>query len=128
MSKFAREVAVIALTPTADHSTNKGFLVKLSAGSAALNDSATVSAFGVILDGETTAGKDSVGVLGGNLGTVKLKASGAIAQGALVKQAADGSVVTDAAGARVVVGKALEAAAAGELFEAIVFNPVVLAA
>ncbi len=125
MSKFAREEAVLALTPTADHSAKRGYLVKNSSGSAALNDSATVPAMAVILDGEPTTGKDSVALLRGGVPPVKLKASGTIAKFDLVQQAADGTVVTDAGtGARVLVAVAMEAAAAGELFEAAVFAPL----
>lgn len=124
MSRFTKDVAVLALVAAADHSAKRGFLVKLSSGQAALNDSASVPAFGVILDGEKAGGMDSVGVLGGNLGTVKLKAGGAITQGSKLQQKSDGTVVVDdGATARVIVGEALEDAADTELFEAITCFP-----
>jgi hypothetical protein len=124
-AKFTKEVAVIALIASADLSTKRGYLCKLATGQAALNDSATVPAFGVILDGEASGGMVSVGVLGGNLGTVKLKAGGAITQGAKLQQKSDGTVIVDDGGttARVIVGIALEAAADTELFEAITCFP-----
>jgi hypothetical protein len=123
-AKFTKEVAVLALVAAADLSEKRGFLAKLSSGQAALNDSASVPAFGVILDGETTGGMVSVGVLGGNLGTVKLKAGGTITLGAKLQQKSDGTVIVDdAATARVIVGIALEAAVVDELFEAIVCFP-----
>jgi hypothetical protein len=125
-AKFVKDLAIIAMTPTADHSAKKGFLVVNSSGSAALNASATVAALGVILDGETTTGKDSIGLLGGNLGTVKLKAGGNITLFAKLQQKNDGTVVVDAgSGARVLVGLALEAAATDEIFEAMVFYPII---
>ncbi len=128
-AKFVKDLAIIAMTPTADHSTNKGYLVKNSSGSAALNDSATAAALGVILDGEPTTGKDSIALLGGNLGTVKLKAGGTITAFSLLAQKNDGTVIVDAGtGARVVMGRALEAAVSTEIFEAMVFFPVVYAA
>ena len=128
MSRFTKDVAVIALTPTADHSTKRGYLVKNSSGSAALNDSGTVPALGVILDGEPTTGKDSIGILGGNLGTVKAKLGGTVAFGALIQQKNDGTVITDAGtGARVVVGRCLEGGVVDELVECVFFPPVVYA-
>jgi hypothetical protein len=124
-AKFVKDLAVIALVAAADHSAKKGFLVKFSSGQAALNDSATVPAFGVILDGEAQGGQDSIGVLGGNLGTVKLKAGGNITLGATLMQKNDGTVVVEnTAIARAIVGIALEAAATDELFEAVVISPI----
>lgn len=125
-AKFVKDLAVITLQPAGseDHSAKKGYLVKLSSGKAALNDSATVPAFGVILDGEANGGVDGIGVLGGNLGTVKLKAGGAITFGARLMQKNDGTVVVEnTAVARVVMAIALEAAADTELFEAMVIAP-----
>jgi len=124
---FKRISAVVALIAIADHSDKAGHLVKLDGGKAAINDSATAEAYGVLLDGEEEGGSDSVAILGGNIGTVKFKAGGAITQGARLAQKNDGTVIVDpAAGDRVIVGKALEAAAEGELFEGIGVFPIVI--
>ena len=111
-----------------DYSGKEGYLVKAAAGVDALNDSKTVPAFGVILNGEVAAKNSSVGILGALGGSVRLKAGGAIKQFDRLEQKNDGTVVTDeAAGtARVVVGVALEDAAAGDLFEAATLAPVIL--
>jgi hypothetical protein len=76
---------------------------------------------GVITDEATTAGDlVNVALLGARPGTVRMVASAAIAQGALLEPAANGRVQTLGAGAGThhVVGRALDAAAAaGEVIE-----------
>ncbi len=127
-AKYVKDLAIISMAPTADHSALKGYLVTNSSGSAAVNTSTTVQALGVILDGEAVGGRDAIAILGGNHGTVKLKAGGTVAAFALVQQKNDGTVITDAGtGARVVVGQALEAAVLNELFEAMIIFPSVRA-
>jgi len=126
-SLFANESAVVPVTGV-DYRGKEGYLLKAAAGVHAVNDSKTVPAFGVVLDGADDDKQSSVGILGALPGTVRLKAGGAIAQFQRLEQKNDGTVVADeAAGtARVVVGVALEAAAAGDLFEAATFEPVIL--
>jgi hypothetical protein len=114
-SLFARANAVIPVTGV-DFTGKEGYLMKNAAGAPALNDSATVPAVAVILDGGTDEQDTSVGILGATP-PVRMKSSGAIGLFDEVAQAADGTVVTDPkAGTRVIVGTALEAAAAGDLF------------
>jgi hypothetical protein len=76
---------------------------------------------GVITDEATAAGDAvSVSLLGSSRGTVRMVASAAIVQGALVEPAASGRVATLGAGAGThhVVGRALDAAsAAGDVIE-----------
>lgn len=133
-SKKYRLDGVLPQTPAADYSAKKGYLVTLAAGVATISASATVAAKGVILEGNDTAAgyateTVSIGILGNINGSIPMRASGAIAAGAFVQQAADGTVVTDAGAgnARVVVGVAAEAAVAGENFEVFPITPVVLA-
>lgn len=122
-----REAPILPITGV-DYRGKEGYLVKAAAGVHALNDSKTVPAFGVILDGADDDKDSAVGILGAVPGSVRLKAGGAIAKFDRLEQKNDGTVVADeAAGtARVVVGVALEAAAAGDLFEAITLAPVIL--
>lgn len=124
---LTREIAIVPVTGV-NYTDKEGYLVKAAAGVHALNDSKTVPAFGVVLDGAAAAKDSSVGVLGALSGTVRLKAGGAIAKYDRLEQKNDGTVVTDegAGTARVVVGVALEAAAAGDLFEAATLAPVIL--
>jgi len=124
---LARENTIILVTGV-DYTDKEGYLVKAAAGVDALNDSKTVPAFGVILDGAAAAKNSSVGILGALSGSVRLKAGGAIKQFDRLEQKNDGTVVSDegAGTARVVVGVALEDAAAGDLFEAATLAPVIL--
>jgi len=113
--------AILALTPTADHSDKEGYFVKNSSGSAALVTATTDVPIGVIVDGEDTAGKDSVAICGGFAGTVYVKLSGTVAQFANLQLAADGSCITDAGtGARTIVGRTMQAGVSGDLVEAVV--------
>lgn len=115
---MAQDNAIISQTPSATHVDKEGYLVTMASGTATISSSATVPATGVILEGNDTDGKSSIGILGALAGLVRLKTSGAITEGARVQQAADGTVVTDAGtGARVVVGVCVESggAASGDL-------------
>ena len=125
MSLLARETPVFPMTPAADYSDYRGYLVTFASDTCTLTTSASVVAAGVILDGEPTSGKCSVIALGAGE-SVKMKAGGAITQGALVQQHTDGTVITDATtGARVIVGRAMETAASGELIEVAMLGPIV---
>jgi hypothetical protein len=126
---LARSNAIIQQTPSATHVDKEGYLVTMSAGTATISSSATVPATGVILEGNATTGKSSIGILGALPGTVRMKTSGAIVEGARVQQAADGTIVTDAgSGGRVVVGILVEpgGAASGDLAEVAPITPQVL--
>jgi hypothetical protein len=78
----------------------------------------------VVLDGDTTSGKSTIGLLGAMNGTALVKTSGAITAGALVAQSTDGTVVTDpGTGGRVIVGVALQTAVSGDLIEVALRTP-----
>lgn len=129
MSLKLRESAIRSLTPAADYSGKKGYLVTDDGTTATLSASATVPATGIILEpGKDANSKITVGTLGAIEGTVPFKTSGVIAAGARVQQAADGTVVTDAGPgtARVVVGQAYEVAASGDIIEVAPFTPMIL--
>jgi hypothetical protein len=121
--------AILSLKPTADHTEKDGHFVKHAGGEAALVSNAADVPIGVILDGETVDGRDSVAIAGGFAGTCLVKLSGNVAVFADLQLAADGSVVTDSgAGARVIVAKAMQAGTNGELIEAVIFKPIVIEA
>lgn len=128
-----REDGIISLTPAADYTAKRGYLVTHDGSTATVSASATTRAQGVILDGNQTAAgyateKVPVALLGAYKGTLLMCAGGAISAGAWVQQDTDGQVVTDAGtGSRVIVGQALEAAtAAGDLIEVAPIAPLPL--
>lgn len=124
---FARENAIIPLTPAADQSAKEGYLVDIASNTATVSSSATTPARGVIMDGSPTTGKSHVGILGALKGTVRMKITGAVTKGDRLQQAADGSLVTDAAaGARVLVGVALESGVSGDLIEVATHAPLTM--
>lgn len=118
--------AVLSLVPNETHVDKEGYLVRVASGKAALSASATVEADGVILDGEATTGKSSVALLGGNIGLIRMKLTGAVSQGGRLIQHTDGTVKADTAtGARVVVAKAIEDGVDGELVAVLPCTPIV---
>jgi hypothetical protein len=125
-SLYARGNAIVPFTPSASHEDKEGYLVDLAGDVATISASAALPAKGVILEGQDVNGVSSIGILGGLAAPVRLRASGIIAKGAEVQQAGDGTVVTDAGNgnARLIVGVALEAAVAGQLFDAVAHKPV----
>ena len=126
-SLFKRTAAITPMTPNEDHTGKEGYLVKYSSGKAAINDSATVPALGVILDGEATTGRSSIGWLGALSGTVRMRAGAAVTAGSLVIQINDGTIKDDTgSGGRVVVGRAVESGVAGENLEVVPCTPLTL--
>lgn len=124
-SLYARGNAIIPFTPSATHQDKEGYLVDLAGDTATISSSASTPAKGVILEGHPTTGVSSIGILGGLAAPVRLRAGGTIAKGDEVQQGADGRVLTDAAaGARLIVAVALEAAVAGQLFDAVTFKQI----
>jgi len=130
MSRQYRSDGIVSRTPAADYTTKRGYLGSSSAGTFTISSSATTKVTGVILDGnQTTANyateKISVGILGATAGTVPMRLSGTVVEGAFVQQSTDGTVVTDAgSGARVLVGVALESGGTGENIEVAPITPV----
>lgn len=112
-----------------DFSDKEGYLVKTSAGVPAVNDSATVPATMVCLEGNVAAKNSTLAVLGATP-PVRLKASGADGKKYdRLKQVDDGTVEKDdAAGARVVVAVALEDYVADQLVLAQPITPDVYSA
>lgn len=125
---LASTTAILALTGV-DLSAKEGYLIKFDgAGTHAVNDSATVPAVGVVLEGNVAAKDSSVAILGAQSGQVRMVAGGAIFKGDRVMQKNDGTVVVDAGPgtARVVVGVAMENAAAGDEFLVSPISPMIL--
>lgn len=119
-----KDNAIVAITPATDHSAKEGYFVENSSGSCEVSNAATDLPLGVIVDGETTSGKDSVALMNFK-GTVHVKLGGNVAKHAKLQLSTDGTVVTDAtSGARVLVAQALEAGSTGDLIEAALYGPI----
>lgn len=102
------------VTFTAAAAIVKGDILKFSSGKVTPTTAATDLAIGVAVDGAASGEIVPVAILGNKIGTVLVKAGGAVSQGAQI--AADGTAT--AAATDVIVGIALEAAAAsGDLIE-----------
>jgi len=113
---LTRDAAIFALTPAADQTGKEGYAVKIVAGEAAIS-TAHNGNFGVILDGETTAGKSTVASMAGASGTVKVKLSGTVALGDKLMIHTDGTWKAHTS-TNNVSGMAMEAGTSTELVEA----------
>ena len=117
----AREILIVALTPTADHTGKEGYAVKNSSGSAALGAAVTDVPIGVITEGSTTAGKSSVALCGYH-GSVKLKlgsSPGSVVAFSKLEMSTDGTAnLARGTTGRIVYAIALESGSANELIEA----------
>lgn len=128
MNTLVKETAVLALQPAADHTGKEGYFVEFSSGQASVSNSATDEVIGVIIDGETTAGRSSIALCGAFAGIVKVKLNNASAsQGDFLVLHTDGTVKTDpGTGGRCRVARALEGGAANELINAVLMHPLAL--
>jgi len=125
--EIVRNQALIPLTPAADHSEKAGYFCEIdSDGKAAVVSAATTLPLGVIVEGQTTDGLDTVACSNFG-GTVLVKLEGAVSAGDRLELTADGDVIEDSgSGARVIVAQALEDGAATELIEAVLISPIAL--
>ncbi len=100
-------------TFVADGAIAKGDVVAFNSGKAKKNTTATAVAFGVALDSAADGDRVPVAILGSYTGTVQVKATAAVAQGAHVDAAGGAGAAND-----MIVGVALTAAAAsGDMIE-----------
>jgi hypothetical protein len=128
-AQFKRNVAVIPMTPNEDHTGKEGYAVKVSSGKAALVTGDTDTPLGVILDGETTAGKSAVAVADACAGTVRVKLDatpGTVAIGTYLTITSTGTFKA-AVSTKTQCARALESGAANELIEAVLHRPVAAA-
>lgn len=130
MNSLVKNRALLALTPYADQTLKEGYAVKAqSDGTVAVVSSTTDVPFGVLVDGGATTGKSTVAIAaGGFAGTVRVKlgsSPGTVLMGTNLQVNADGTAKADAlTGTRVVFAQAMEAGAANELIEAVLFKPL----
>lgn len=120
---IARNNAIIQVTPSADHTGKEGYAVKFTNGEAVLCSANTDSPQGIILEGSTTDGEDSIAIIAGGLAaTVKVKLSsspGTVNLGTLLEIVAGGTWKADAGTSGTVAAMALESGTADELIEAV---------
>lgn len=118
----ARENAIIPITPAADHSGKEGYAVTTNGTTCAIVSSNASSAFGVIVRGYPTTGKDSVAAFSSGIPVkVKLAASaGTVVLGTKLKVHTDGTFAASDLGVGDVIGAiALEDGANNELIDAV---------
>lgn len=119
---------IVPMTPGADHSEKEGYFVVGSAGKPIVAPNATDKPIGLILDGESTSGKDAVAILGALSGTALVKLGGAATKLSHGQLVAGGTVQNDTgAGARVLVCVFLEDGVTDELVEAAIITPIPIA-
>jgi hypothetical protein len=90
---LTRDNAIFSIASSADLTGKEGYAVELESDKVELWDG-TGEVFGVVLDGETTAGMNTVATLAGASGTVKVKLSGTVALGAHLKVVSGGTFET----------------------------------
>jgi hypothetical protein len=132
-SLYAQGNAIVPVTGV-DFSAALGKAVKFTAGVPAVNDSATVPAKGIVVEGNIAARQSSIAILGALPAPVLVliaAGSAALSLGDGLMQAADGTFTKDTgAGARSICGVVTDpdGAIAGQLVAAVVFKPVVIGA
>lgn len=128
MSKLAFEAGVISIVPAADQTLQRGFAV--TAAGAIVSNFTTVLPLGVIVDGQPTTGRSSVAVAScGYIVKVKLAATpGSVVVGSILRldptTAGTFSITPGPGTARIECARALEAGAANELIDAVLYHPV----
>lgn len=134
MSKFFSMGDSIIPSLGVDFSAALGKAVKSVAGVPAVNDSVTVPAVAIVLEGNIATRQSSLGLLGGLDAPVLVQISAAanpLKQYDTIQQAADGTFTNDAGAgtARVVCGviAAPQGAVAGDLVPALLFTPQIRA-
>lgn len=127
MSKLAFEGGIISIVPAADQTLQRGFVV--TAAGAIPSNFTTVLPLGVIVDGQPTTGRSSIAISPGMIVKVKMAATpGAVVFGSILRldatTAGAFSLSPGAGTARIEMARALEAGAANELIDAMIYHPV----
>ena len=119
-----RTNGILPFVSTADLSSKNGYAVVIdpaNAGQVIVQNNASLYTFGVITQGDTTSGANSVAIAyGGVAGTVLVKLAGAAVVGDLLSSDATGAFDTTS---DVVSAMAVEAGSTGDLVEAVLVTP-----
>ena len=124
---IANETALVRMANKAstDLTGKEGYIAVYDSGVALAATASLAGALGAIVEGG--ANRSDVAIAGAFGGVVRLKAGGSITAGAKLKVVNGGKVEAYSSGAGTVVGVALQAAAADELFEAVLRTPITFA-
>jgi hypothetical protein len=114
---LTRDNAIFAMASSADLTGKEGYGVKIAAGKVEIVTAAG-DCFGVILDGETTAGKNTIASLAGASGTVKVKLGDTVALGGNLKVHTDGLFMAHSGTTTDISAVAMEAGVVDDLIEA----------
>jgi hypothetical protein len=113
---LTRDVAIFSFESSADLTGKEGYAVEIESGKVELWDG-TGEPFGVVLDGETTAGRNTVATFAAASGTVKVKLAGTVTAGMLL-EIASGGKFQERTGTNDSYAMAIEDGVADEMVEA----------
>jgi hypothetical protein len=112
---LTRDTALFSFASAADLTDNEGYAVEVESGKVELWDG-TGDLFGVIVDGDTTSGRNTVASFAGASGTVKVKLNGTVSAGDLLEAESGGTFIKRSSGDATAM--AIEDGTATELVEA----------
>jgi len=112
---LTRDTALFSFASAADLTDKEGYAVEVESGKVELWDG-TGDLFGVIVDGDTTSGRNTVASFAGASGTVKVKLNGTVSAGDLLEAESGGTFIKRSSGDATAM--AIEDGTATELVEA----------
>ena len=112
---LTRDTALFSFASAADLTDKEGYAVEVESGKVELWDG-TGTLFGVVVDGDTTSGRNTVATFAGASGTVKVKLNGTVSAGNLLEIESGGTFI--ARSSNDAYAMAIEDGVADELIEA----------
>jgi hypothetical protein len=112
---LTRDTALFSFASAADLTDKEGYAVEVESGKVELWDG-TGTLFGVVVDGDTTSGRNTVATFAGASGTVKVKLNGTVSAGNLLEIESGGTFIARASNDAYAM--AIEDGVADELIEA----------
>ena len=112
---LTRDAALFSFASAADLTDKEGYAVEVESGKVELWDG-TGTLFGVVVDGDTTSGRNTVATFAGASGTVKVKLNGTVSAGNLLEIESGGTFIAQSSNDAYAM--AIEDGVADELIEA----------
>jgi|1_EtaG_2_1085319.scaffolds.fasta_scaffold00400_4 hypothetical protein len=112
---LTRDTALFSFASAADLTDKEGYAVEVESGKVELWDG-TGTLFGVVVDGDTTSGRNTVATFAGASGTVKVKLNGTVSAGNLLEIESGGTFIAQSSNDAYAM--AIEDGVADELIEA----------